>query len=196
MLLAATLKDPPILTRMLFEDPWPIIVALVIVWAILRIAGRRIEDKRLVASSWGVLALIAGVMAVSILVVTPREKLVAAMDRLLLAVEEGDVAGFHAIVPEDATATYFGVELDRSMVDARLGEADVADLTLLSREAGMINDQHAVYYIRVRARGGTDGIEGLDVSDWSIEWRLIDGRWQAIRFEHQGSGVQKLFGEP
>lgn len=193
MLLAQELQDPPLLPQLFFENPWPIVVGMVLVWAVLRITGRRTRQNRLMFASWVVLALAIAVMFVASVVQTPREKLVQAMETLITAIERGDVETFHGLVPEDAKATYFGIPFNRQQVDARLDEADLEDLTLVSQTAGLIGDQRAVVYMRVRATGGGGFIS---ISDWAIVWEVRDGAWQAIEFRHEGEATDNLFGNP
>lgn len=193
MLLAQTLKDPPLLPQLFFENPWPIVVGLVLAWAVMRIAGRRAEHKKVMLASWAVLAVAAAVIVVASMVQTPREKLVRAMEQLIVAVEQGDVQTFHALVPEDAKATYYGVPFTRRMIDSQLDEANLEDLTLISQEQAMAPNGQAVVYMRIRATGG-GGF--LSISDWAIVWELRDGQWQAIDFRHEGEATDNLFGDP
>ncbi|XAM01571.1 hypothetical protein OT109_09265 [Phycisphaeraceae bacterium D3-23] len=196
------------LGNLLFETPWPIVVGLVVVWALMRLVGVRLTGereatgKRLRSASWSLLVVAAGLLALAWYVQTPAERMTMSMRQLLAAVEQEDWETFDQLVAEDATARYGGLEIPRMLVDSRLHKVKVEDITLLS--------QDVVYYpkldegvtgIHIRVRGGSndatfDGIIGVDISVWAIHWRRrADGQWEATRFEHLGSGIDEVLGE-
>lgn len=186
-----------------FENAWPIVVGLVIVWATLRLVGARLRGgerdemgRRMRVASWGVLVVAVLVLAVEWYVVTPGERVESAMHELLAAVEEEDWDRFDELTAEDATGRYLGVEFTRAGIDNQLENVEVGDITLLSKDVAYFPQQNeAITSVRLRVRisgewEGLEGIAGLDVSTWSIQWRQrADGSWEAFRFTHLGSGI-------
>ncbi len=188
---------------LLFERPWPIVVALVVVWALMRLVGVRLltEEraalgKRLRTASWGMLLIAAALLGVAWYVQTPCEQVRASMRQLLAAVEAEDWDAFDRLTAEDATARYLGVEFTRAAMDRQLQGLTVEDITLLS-EADACDEARDIWIttvrIRVEAGGsweGLEGLAGLDISVWGIQWqRREGGGWEAVRFEHEGSGT-------
>ena len=82
---------------------------------------------------------------------------------------------------------------DRDGIEAQLQQADVKDLLLMSSQAAMIDETTAVTVIRVRARGDYAGVMGVQVTEWSIQWRYEGERWRAYAFECEKIGVDALF---
>jgi len=127
---------------------------------------------------------------------TPRERMSIAMRQLLQAVEEEDLTRFDQLTAEDATGSYFGNELNRAQIDTGLSELTFEDITLLA-EVDTFDAGHRIGVTRVRLRveaegsfAGLEGMLGLDISVWSILWHeREDGQWIAVRFEHEGSGL-------
>lgn len=188
---------------LLFEKPLPIVIVLVVVWAGMRLVGVRLLTderaalgKRLRAASWGMLAIAALVLGMAWYVKTPCEQVRASMRQLLAAVEQEDWQAFDRLTADDATARYLGVEFTRASLDNQLQGLTVEDITLLS-EAAACDETKDIWIttvrIRVQAGGsweGLEGLAGLDISVWGVQWqRRADGGWEAVRFEHEGSGV-------
>lgn len=178
----------------LFESPWMIIAGLAIVWTVLRIVGRRNQSKVISRASWLPLVCIAALLITSSMVTTRQEKLVDALDALLLSIEDKDMDTFRDIVPQDAKA-YFppgrkAETFTRDSVERRLKDANIRDLLLLGTEAGMIGERDAVTIIELRAQGDYAGIIGLQKYTWSITWRYVGERWEAYEFECLAIGFE------
>ena len=187
----------------LYEKPWPIVIGLVVVWALMRLVGVRVLGgerealgRRLRVASWGVLVVAALVYALAWYVQTPRERLVLTMHALLGAVEQEDWAAFDRLTADDATGQYLRQAYTRAQIDETLQAISIEDITLLSGVVAEGSAQRGwitTVRLRVRAEGaweGLEGLAGLDIAVWAITWEeLEDGRWVATRFEHAGSGL-------
>lgn len=182
-------------TEQLFESPWMIIMGLALVWAVLRVAGRRTGNTRLMRLSWVALALLVGLWALAAVVTTPREAIRDRLDALLLAVEHKQIEDYEDIVLPEATTQFLGMQMTRDQVKRLVESADVKDLLITAATIDVQSDEQAAAYIRVRASGTVaDGV-GVNLSEWAIRWRYEDGQWRALRFECTSVGLQNIFGQ-
>ena len=195
-MLAATQLQADWFTHLVFESPGWALVVLALVWMALRVGGRRSGNKRLMHLSWIPLGLVAVLIATSTMVTTKREQLLATQNQMLVVIEDGDYSAFRQIVTADAEALFppgrSAQTFTRDGMEAQLQSADVKDLLLMSSQAAVIDETTAVTVIRVRARGDYAGVVGVQVMQWSIEWRYTDGQWQAYAFECTKIGVDAL----
>ncbi|MEM9415867.1 MAG: nuclear transport factor 2 family protein [Planctomycetota bacterium] len=191
------LNTPLALGNLLFESPWPIVVGLVVLWALMRLIGGRLTGERealgqrLRKASWAVLLVAAGVYGLAWYVQTPAERLEITMRQLLAAVEEEDWATFDTLVADDATGSYMGMEFTRARIDATLRDTvEIEDITLLSSHIEYRpQTKEGDTAVHLRVQGEFTGILGIELSLWGIHWReLPDGRWVATRFQHDDSG--------
>ena len=168
------------------------IVVLAVVWAVMRIAGRRAEKPALQRASWIPMAMIVVLLFSQTLVTTKAERLNEALDAMLLSVEDADYDTFRQIVPDDAEAFFppgrAAQRFTRDGVIDRLEDVKIRALILLSAEPAMIGEDAAVTLIRVRAQGSDAGLGGIQFFEWAITWRYEDDRWQAHRFECTSMG--------
>ncbi|MEM6551818.1 MAG: hypothetical protein AAF750_06800 [Planctomycetota bacterium] len=81
------------LEQYVLENPWPVMVGCVVLWAVLRVLGRRKESKGLVVASWVMLVMGAGAGVLGHFVETRGERLLVAVDGFLVAAGEGRVSG-------------------------------------------------------------------------------------------------------
>ncbi|MFI4860527.1 MAG: hypothetical protein ACIAXF_07605 [Phycisphaerales bacterium JB063] len=184
--------------NLLFESPWPIVVGLVVVWALMRLVGARLTGdrealgKRMRRASWGLLVVAAGVYGLAWYVQTPAERLEISMRQLLLAVEQEDWATFDKLVADDATGEYLGLDFTRAQIDSQLAAAQIEDITLLSSVVAYDPDRReGGTAVHLRIEGGFGGMLGMDLSSWAIHWEeQPDGRWVATRFEHDDQGIE------
>ncbi|MEM1356534.1 MAG: hypothetical protein AAGH88_16815, partial [Planctomycetota bacterium] len=61
------------LSELLLENPWPLVIALLAVSAVLRTVGKRQDQPKAVSASWLALLLGLGVYVTATLVNTDRE---------------------------------------------------------------------------------------------------------------------------
>ena len=184
-----------VVTTYLFESPGLLIAALAVVWAIMRVAGRRTDNKKLMHASWAPLVLCGVVWLVASQVTTKREKLDAALVDLLLSVEDKDMPAFREIVLPDARTQFMGDELTRDQVEARIDQATIDDL-MLRRAVVALHENRpelGTTAIRVRAEGAVDAAPGMEFSEWVIRWRYEDDRWRVLGLECISIGPDAIF---
>lgn len=191
------------LEALVFESPWPVVVTLALVWAMMRLVGVRLLGseraalgRRMRTGSWGVLLIAGLVLGLAWYVQTPRERMVLSMRQLFAAVEQEDRAAFGAWTADDVEAQAFGRRWTRAEIDGQLDKITFDDITLISEGATYFPDlQEGVTVVKLRvqfggAMDGFEGMSGLDISVWSVHWRMqADGRWEATWFEHVSSGL-------
>jgi len=191
------------LEALMFESPWPVVVTLALVWALMRLVGVRLLGgerealgRRMRTGSWGVLLIAGLVLGVAWYIQTPRERMVLSMRQLFTAVEEEDRAGFDLWTADDVAAQALGKRWTRAEIQGQLDAMTFDDITLISEGATYFPDQRegvTVVKLRVQFGGALEGFEGmagLDISVWAIHWRMLeDGRWEATWFEHVSSGL-------
>lgn len=184
-----------LLTRTLFQSPGWAILVFAVVWALMRILGRRTENRRVMLASWLPLLLVGGLIACDWSVTTRREQLPQAVVDLLLAVEEKDAPRFRELVLPEAMTSIFKKELSRDEVEAMVNQAKIADLMVTSSSLHLEEDQDtAMTMILVRADGSVNNAPGIEISEWAIRWRYVDGQWRALRLECTAIGAQAIFG--
>lgn len=188
-------------TYFLFDSPWLVIAGLAITWTLLRIAGRRSGNKRLLHLSWVALGLIGALWLSATLVTTPREELESQLKALLDAVEDQDIARFREVVLPEAMTRFplngmdvnRASELDRDAVEAQLNRAKFDDIILLNSTAVVDGPTQGATLIRVRAEGASGGVQGMHFSEWAIRWRRVDGQWRAQRLQCTAVGADAFF---
>lgn len=196
--------------KILFESPWMVIVVLAIVWALMRIVGRRTNNKKIQRASWIPLALLAVLWFTASMVTTKRELLAETLDALLLATEDKDMQTFREIVlpeaktqiPKEVRAnlpnSFKGIVpgnvITRDQFIALLEAVTIKDLILLSSAVEQISTTEGVTYMRLRAEGSVGGgAPGLELSEWAIRWRYVDDRWKVLWLECTAYGPHTIF---
>lgn len=180
-------------TQILFESPGWAIVVFAIAWALLRVTGRRTDNKRLMHLSWLSLAFVGALVATSSLVTTKREELPKALDAMLLAVEHKDTAKFRQLVLPDAMTGVFNRELTRDQVEAMIDSAKINDLKATSSSVVFEDADNAQTLILIRADGSVSDMPGVEISEWAIRWRYTDGQWRAQRLQCIAIGADAIF---
>lgn len=162
---------------MLFDNPWPIVIALVSLSAVLRITGKRQQQKPLVMGGWIALALGLGVFALGHFVNTDRETLNARTEALVTAtapVDRSALAGFFApgaslVGPDgdhwdDLTATFVADELESH---------DVRENDVRAVDTQVTQPGRAETLLEVGSK-----VSGYPVrTGWRIQWQRTDDQW-------------------
>ncbi|MEL7088175.1 MAG: hypothetical protein AAGL98_06985 [Planctomycetota bacterium] len=166
-------------TTLLFENPWPAVIALLGVSSVLRLVGKRQDQKRLVQVSWVALFLGLGVYLTATLVNTDRETLIERTRAMIAATSPVDEPALRALFA------------DRALLLGPEGDVwDELDAVFVAREL----DEHGVKDNQIRlvdARANRPGVgfSTLDVSSkimgipqrstWELAWqRDADGDWR------------------
>ncbi|MEM1213884.1 MAG: hypothetical protein AAGI68_16470 [Planctomycetota bacterium] len=179
------------------ENPWPVMVGCVVLWAVLRVLGRRRESRGLVIASWVVLLLGAGAGLLGHFVETRGEKLLVAVDGFLVAAGEGRVLGVDGmegyVAPGlVATDSQGAVQVTWVEVRDRLQGVTIDELSYrvvppVVMAAG--GAQGAALEIDVRV---TAGGQPVGTTRWRMNWvysdadgwRVRELRWLAWRGEN------------
>ena len=179
---------------LLFESPGILMTAFAVCFALTRLIGRRTGNKRVLHLSWVSLGLVAIVFAASYFVTTPRETLAQALKDLLLAVEDKRLTDVERLIDPDAMTLFQGDELTRQQVLDRIDQVQFDDILLLDSSALLDTQQgYGITGLRVNVKGTVADFPGVNVSEWAIRWRQVDGRWVAIRLECIKFGRDALF---
>ena len=172
------------LPYLLFESPGWLMAGLAMGFAITRVLGRRLGNPQLMHLSWIAAGLIGVIFALSYFVTTPREELGMALKDLLLAIEDKRLDDVRLMVDEQAMTQFMGDELTREQMLTRIDAVQFDDIILLGSSAVMDKQQgYGITGLRVNAKGTVADFPGTNVSEWAIRWRLVDGRWVAVRLD-------------
>ncbi|MEM6749513.1 MAG: hypothetical protein AAF612_03495 [Planctomycetota bacterium] len=182
----------------LFESPWLIIVGLVVVFAVLRVLGRSLANKKLVWASHAPLLLAGGVALLAHFVETDAEKIDGWTGELLAATTVPDVAAMDrfidpgAVIKDekgDQLATWAGVKrtIQRDIFD---GHGHTVDSVARASEAGVMAAS-----VRIQSRIGSS--EQVHPTRWEWVWKKgDDGRWRVVEFHwvtYRGQPPGKIF---
>ena len=188
--LAQSFPDPPLTEQWLFVNPWPGIIVLIVVAALLRLIAQRAGKTQL---NWGVpaaLLLAGGLYALTALVDTQREQVDNAMRTLLQATIEKDLAALSTLISDDATIS----DADGNpwgRVGPLRDELDTA-LTNFTIESHRVNDlrvqptgeRGAQVLLDLRTTFAASGFPNATrwVFTWERvgdgkAWRVTDARW-------------------
>lgn len=193
----------PGINRLLYEEPWPTVLALAVVWALMRIVSRRVSDEalgqRLRRASWPVLGIAAMAFGIAHFVVTPKEQVEQTFKELIAAIESEDHAAFDRLCTKDATAHYMRIEMNRSEIDAALSGLVFKDITVVYGPAVLLRkspeEATTVSDLRSDIEGNWERVDmsALNLSNWTITWvRGRDGQWLADRFDYSAEGSSIL----
>ena len=174
--------SPPLLPHLFLEAPWPVLIVLVGLAAIMRVVGRRNGKAWMSWMALGALVLAVGVWLLAWAVTTDRETLLADTHKLVDAtVRPVHMSTLESMIPPDTPiVTAHGVMISRfSQVKQTLKAYPIDTQNITS-----INAQ-------------TSGTKGLSVfsvtthfrvmnvpipSTWAFRWkRGASGRWQVSR---------------
>lgn len=163
------------LSELLFENPWPAVVALLAVSSITRLVGKRQAQPKLVMVSWLALALGVAVYAAAAWVETDRETLIEKTRAMVAATSPADEPTLRALFA------------DRALLLGPEGEVwDELDAGFVARELNEhgVNDNQIRLVDAVSNRPGV-GISTMDVSSkilgipqrttWELAWRQDPG---------------------
>lgn len=192
-MLAQAGQDMGWLSRTLFESPGIAILVLALLWASMRVIGRRTDNKRVLLVSWLPLLFVGGLLASSTLVTTPTERLAQTVKELLLAVEDEEMQELGELILPEAMTAFLKREMPRDAVFERIEKAQINDLNLTGLVVMLENETTGSTLMRVRADGVVADVPGIEISEWAIRWTYVDGRWRAIRLECTAIGADAIF---
>lgn len=185
------------LSRIAFESPGLTIAVLAMIWAIVRVLGRRQENKALLRLSWLPLVLIVGLLVSSSVVTTARERLPLAVEALVASVEAGDLERFRELVDPDANTLVWGRTFTREQTEKLIAEATINDLKV-TWSTVIAEGATGRSLILVRADGEVVNAAGVNVSEWAVRWARegegAEARWRATHIECTAMGAEAVFG--
>ena len=156
--------------ELLFENPWPVVVVLIGVAAVLRTVGRRRGQRGAVIASWVALAVGLGVWGMARLVETDRETLQRQTGELIAATSPVDEAALRRLLADDAVL--LGPDgdlwdrLEPGFISAELSEHQVVESELRQATVVVQSDVSAMASIDVRSEFAGRPIP----TRWQLEW--------------------------
>ena len=169
-------------SRLIFENPWPAVIACLAVASILRVVGRRRGESRTLRISWVFLALGVLSYATAALVQTDREAILAETQSLVEAAWPVDEAAWRRLLASNALL--LGPdgqpwdELTAEFVASKLEQHRVEETTLRGVDATTGRPGYGVSRMSLSSSVG----EGFPMqTDWEVVWQeQADGRWQVL----------------
>ncbi|RMH27296.1 MAG: nuclear transport factor 2 family protein [Planctomycetota bacterium] len=183
------LPGPGVLERIAFEQPWPAVVALLVIGLLAAVMLiRRGRVARAVVIDTAATALAAGLIVSATVVTTDHERVRAGSRGLVAAALAGDESRVGEILAPDARLTAAGassVGLQRDAVLAAVralpGRAPTRGHAIVDLTASVdgANAARSRLVVRTDFRGG-----GPAFSAWQLNWRLDPGgAWRVTRIE-------------
>lgn len=177
------------LTKLLFEDPGPLVILFIAVGVILRIVSHRGSDRRMARISVASLIAAIVVSVIAWLVTTDREAIMDHTEQLVAAAGPIDTAALQRLIAPNA-----------AMLDDRGNLITTADVQTIALNLETRNvATNSVRSLSAVDEGRGAGKSHLSVSTqienehfanypqrtrWSIEWRQEpDGTWRAVTFQ-------------
>lgn len=177
--MMSTLLAEADLTSILFENPWPAVIALLGVSSVLRLMGKRQGQKRLVTASWAALVLGLGVYATAALVNMDREVLIEQTEAMITATSPVDEPALRALFAPNALLLGpegdVWDELNAVFVAKELSEHGVKD-----NQTRLVDAQSTQPGVGISTMDVSSKIMGIPQrSTWELGWQKdADGRWR------------------
>jgi len=171
------------ISRLLFENPWLLLILLALVQiGILAIWWWR-RDQFWTRAMWAGFAALPTLLALSLLVVTPKERIVRLCCELASMVDSGDVSGIGRHLADDFEAADFGKSEFLQRAESTLARFEVDNARLRSFEVEFPARGQGLATFNAVCR-----IRSTEVSDWLLSrWRVTfryDGTaWKVTRVE-------------
>ena len=182
------LADPPLWQYLLFEQPWPLVIALGAMAVVLTVVAQRRDSRAIRMVAWS-LAIGAGVVyALAWQVTTDRQRLLHATEALVLSTESPmDVEHLAGTWLSDQT-TLIGPGgepwLDREAIERQLRTADQRhaieqqSIRRLGAEVTQPGYGRSIVEVSTQAGGGTRGFGPLR-TEWDLYWQADEhGQWR------------------
>ena len=192
--------EPNMVSYLLFESPWPVVIALVGLWAVLRVIGVRQRKRGFHAAALVALALAVGVSALAWVVTTDREQVVAQTRRLVQATHPAESGPSKVdrteldrmIEPAAPIAVHDGPTLmPYREVRPALSRLEVAGQSIDQLAAGLTQPDRAVSEVHLTTHLANPPTMRPAPSRWRFHWRRDDaGGWRvrkitAVEFNNQ-----------
>lgn len=197
------LTPPPLWQEWLFENPWPLVIVLIVLAVVLRLMAtrsRRPRGYRFNYAALGALLAALGVYLLTVFVETDRERLVDRTRQLVAATAPLDTAAIDALIARGAVVTGPAGETwvlyddIRPELERAVGRHGIARHALRSLAADVVSSVRGRSLLSLSTT--TDDL-GLPIrTQWLITWRKEgDGTWRVIELqwlEFQGQPPRNL----
>lgn len=192
---------PPILLEIawpewLFANPWPLVAGLVLLFAGLRLVGRRMEKPKLLRASWGALGLLAVVIAGAQLVETPSEKLVRQTEEMAQASIGPNFKVLGALLAPEVKVSIGDqsrvIMTGDQALRARLVQAQVQTLGCSGMVATLVDARTAWVQVSIQASGAQWDSHGM--TTWKIHWSKTPAGWRVTELQLVNAPMGMLSG--
>jgi len=178
-MMNTVLAESSSLAELLLENPWPVVVAMLAVSAVLRTVGKRQDQPKAVSASWLALLVGLGVYVTATLVDTDREQLIDRTQAFVAATSPADEAALTALLADRAVLMGPGGDvwddLTGAFIAEELREHNVQDNTMRAVNASAIRRGVGLSTLGVSSRLGGYPMR----TQWEIQWQKDpQSRWR------------------
>ena len=192
-MLNPLLAEGSSLPELLLENPWPLVIALLAVSAVLRTVGKRQDQPKAVSASWLALLLGLGVYVTATLVNTDRETLIERTETFIEAASPADEAALTALLADRVVLMGPGgdvwADLSGPIIAGRLDQYQVEVLDLRGVDATINRPGYGVSTMTV-----SHDVMGqrIPATQWEVEWQKDpQGRWRIIALKWLKYGLNE-----
>jgi hypothetical protein len=189
-------QSPPMLTRWLFENPWPLAIALALVGAVLLVRWLGDRSRPLLAGGGVAIVLAVAALLVGGVVTTPGEHAEAVVRRLVGHAERAETDAAVALFAEGAVLNYgrrenpgTAIEDIRRALSALEGRHRI-ESNRVRRLAAVTLDEETGE-VELSCSTTTSSSSQAVPTDWIVRVRRIDGEWRIDRLT-----FERLFMNP
>lgn len=183
-------QPPPLWQSLLLESPWLLVIALAAGGLIVRLAARQRGHRRLAHAGWIGPGLALLVWALSHLVQTGREQLLAHSRDLVASTAPIQPPHLLAMLRPDAVLvgpdgqTWLDGPALRAELESQAGRLRIASQSIRSIEAQTLGDGQGVALLDLRTTLAEGfGAQAPIASKWLLTWRQEDGVWRLQRVQ-------------
>ncbi len=189
-------QSAAMLTRWLFENPWPLAIALGVAAALL--VMRWLSDRRrpILLGGCAAAALAVGALLAGSMVTTPGEHAEAVVRRLVEHAERAETDAAVALFAEGAVLNYgrrenpgTAIEDIRRALSALEGRHRIESNRIRRLEAVTLDGKTGE--VELSCSTTTSSSSGAVPTDWIVRVRLVDGAWRIDRLT-----FERLFMNP
>ena len=170
--------------RLLFESPFTLAAACVGIQTLLLFLWRQRPGRATARAVWVGFAAIPLLITMSIVVVTPRERIIAVCHELASHVDEGHIAGIAEHVADDFATEGFDRTALLDGIERALTTVRVDSPRLRRFEVTFSDEDTALTTFSATCRVRSDDFQqDRLLSRWGITFRRSDDRWLVVRIE-------------
>ena len=180
------------ITRVLFENPWPIYVALGVIELVLLTYWRRVRTARAAKRLIGPPVAVVLILVVAMLVVTSRERLIQAVEHLGrdAAVLDVDAAEEHFHQDFELVSSARTIGRDRAIAACRLAieEHRISSVEFVDFDVKMDGETGQVVLITQIWSGGAPD-SNKPMIKWTLYWQDGPAGWKILRVDSPRGGL-------